>query len=126
MNQLEKSQLSIKLFKKEFGITILENNESLPFEIERVYYLYDVPSTSFRGGHAHHEQLEFLVALSGSFEVKLNENSSSLIAFSSSLPLEDEKTGFTPTEIRPPTVPAFITLSFQIKMVTLTFQIYML
>lgn len=47
-------------------------NDLLPFEIKRVYYLYDVPSDAFRGGHAHKEQQEFLVALSGSFEVHLD------------------------------------------------------
>ena len=44
----------------------------LPYKIKRVYYLYDVPSDSFRGGHAHKEQLEFLIALSGSFDVTLD------------------------------------------------------
>ena len=45
----------------------------MPFEIKRVYYLYDVPAGAERGGHSHKEQLEFLVALSGSFEVVLND-----------------------------------------------------
>src|SRR5690606_1020948 len=44
----------------------------IPFAIKRVYYLYDVPSDAYRGGHAHKEQYEFLIALSGSFEVVLN------------------------------------------------------
>ena len=48
-------------------------NDTIPFEIKRVYYLFDVPSTAYRGGHAHINQLEFLVALSGSFDVKLND-----------------------------------------------------
>lgn len=43
----------------------------LPFEMKRVYYLYDVPSAAERGGHSHKEQKEFLVALSGSFDVVL-------------------------------------------------------
>ncbi len=46
---------------------------TIPFEIKRVYYLYDVPSGSERGGHSHIEQQEFLVALSGSFEVVLDD-----------------------------------------------------
>jgi hypothetical protein len=46
---------------------------TIPFEIKRVYYLFDVPSTAYRGGHAHINQLELLVALSGSFDVKLND-----------------------------------------------------
>jgi dTDP-4-dehydrorhamnose 3,5-epimerase-like enzyme len=45
----------------------------IPFEIKRVYYLYDVPSGSERGGHSHIEQQEFLIALSGSFEVVLKD-----------------------------------------------------
>ncbi len=45
----------------------------LPYSIERVYYLYDVPSDAYRGGHAHKEQQEFLIALSGSFEVILDD-----------------------------------------------------
>ncbi len=44
----------------------------LPYKIKRVYYLYDVPSDAYRGGHAHKEQLEFLIALSGSFEVVID------------------------------------------------------
>lgn len=45
----------------------------LPFEMKRVYYLYDVPSAVERGGHSHIKQQEFLVALSGSFDVILND-----------------------------------------------------
>jgi dTDP-4-dehydrorhamnose 3,5-epimerase-like enzyme len=45
----------------------------LPFEFKRVYYLFDVPSNAFRGGHSHIEQHEVLIALSGSFEVVLND-----------------------------------------------------
>ena len=46
--------------------------DTIPFEIKRVYYLFDVPSTAYRGGHAHINQVELLVALSGSFNVKLH------------------------------------------------------
>jgi len=47
--------------------------KALPFEMKRVYYLYDIPSGGRRGGHSHIEQQEFLVALSGSFDVILND-----------------------------------------------------
>jgi mannose-6-phosphate isomerase-like protein (cupin superfamily) len=47
-------------------------SDFLPFEFKRVYYLFDVPSTAFRGGHAHINQQEVLIALSGSFEVTVN------------------------------------------------------
>ena len=48
-------------------------NDILPFEFKRIYYLFDVPSNAFRGGHSHIEQHEILIALSGSFEVTLND-----------------------------------------------------
>lgn len=50
------------------NIGVIENN-TVPFEVKRVYYLYDIPSTARRGGHAHKDQIELLVALSGSFDV---------------------------------------------------------
>ena len=54
------------------NLSVIENNV-IPFEIKRVYYLYDVPSGAERGGHSHKEQQEFLVALSGSVDVILND-----------------------------------------------------
>ena len=53
------------------NLSVIEK-DCLPYPIKRVYYLYDVPSDSYRGGHAHKEQLEFLIALSGSFDVTLD------------------------------------------------------
>jgi dTDP-4-dehydrorhamnose 3,5-epimerase-like enzyme len=47
-------------------------NDILPFEFKRIYYLFDIPSNAFRGGHSHIEQQEILIALSGSFEVILD------------------------------------------------------
>ena len=47
--------------------------EVVPFKIQRVYYLYDVPSDAYRGGHAHKKLLQFIIALSGSFEVLLDD-----------------------------------------------------
>lgn len=57
------------------NLSVIEDN-LIPFEIKRVYYLYDVPAGAERGGHAHKEQKEFLVALSGSFDVILNNGQS--------------------------------------------------
>lgn len=57
------------------NLAVIEK-DSIPFSIKRVYYLYDVPSDAYRGGHAHKEQQEFLIALSGSFEVVLNDGNS--------------------------------------------------
>ncbi|MGV3460869.1 MAG: sugar 3,4-ketoisomerase [Flavobacterium sp.] len=54
------------------NLSIIEK-DVIPFEFRRVYYLYDVPSGARRGGHAHREQQEFLIALSGSFEVIVDD-----------------------------------------------------
>lgn len=48
-------------------------NDVLPFEFKRIYYLFDVPSNAFRGGHAHKDLQQILIALSGSFEVVLDD-----------------------------------------------------
>ena len=57
------------------NLAVIEK-DILPYPIKRVYYLFDFPSDSFRGGHAHKEQLEFLIALSGSFTVTLDNGQS--------------------------------------------------
>lgn len=54
------------------NLSVIEK-DCIPFKFKRVYYLYDVPSDAYRGGHAHKEQLEFLIALSGSFDVILDD-----------------------------------------------------
>jgi len=57
------------------NLSVVEGN-TIPFPLKRVYYLYDVPSDSERGGHSHKEQQELLIALSGSFEVVLKDGNS--------------------------------------------------
>ena len=52
------------------NLAVIEK-DTIPYKINRVYYLYDVPSDSYRGGHAHKECLELLIAVSGSFTVTL-------------------------------------------------------
>ena len=54
------------------NLSVIEQ-EVVPFDIKRVYYLYDVPAGAERGGHAHKKLQQFLVALSGSFDVLLND-----------------------------------------------------
>ena len=61
-----------KIEDRRGNLSVIEK-DCTPFEIKRVYYLYDVPSDAFRGGHAHKDQSELLVALSGSFEVVLQD-----------------------------------------------------
>lgn len=55
------------------NITVVENQNQVPFNIERVYYLYDVPGGEERGGHAHKELYQLIIAASGSFDVVLND-----------------------------------------------------
>lgn len=61
-----------KIEDRRGNLSVIEK-DIIPFDIKRVYYLYDVPSDAYRGGHAHKEQYEFLIALSGSFEVVLDD-----------------------------------------------------
>jgi dTDP-4-dehydrorhamnose 3,5-epimerase-like enzyme len=55
------------------NLTFIEEQNHIPFEIKRVYWIYDVPGGETRGGHAFKEQKEFIVALSGSFDVVVND-----------------------------------------------------
>lgn len=61
-----------KIENPEGNIAIIENN-AIPFSIKRVYYLYDVPSSAKRGGHAHKNLNQVLIALAGSFDVVLKD-----------------------------------------------------
>jgi oxalate decarboxylase/phosphoglucose isomerase-like protein (cupin superfamily) len=65
--------ISIPKIEDNRGNLSVIEHDILPFEMKRVYYLYDVPSGAERGGHSHKEQKEFLIALSGSFDVILND-----------------------------------------------------
>ncbi|MCB0445476.1 MAG: FdtA/QdtA family cupin domain-containing protein [Gelidibacter sp.] len=55
------------------GKLAVVEKDSIPFAIQRVYYLYDIPSDSHRGGHAHKQQQSVIIALSGSFEVIVDD-----------------------------------------------------
>jgi dTDP-4-dehydrorhamnose 3,5-epimerase-like enzyme len=55
------------------NLTFVESQRHVPFEIKRVYYLYDVPGGETRGGHAHRQLEQFIIAASGSFEVSLDD-----------------------------------------------------
>jgi hypothetical protein len=62
-----------KIHNPAGNITIIENGGRLPFNIRRVYYLYDIPGGSERGGHAHKELYQLIVSASGSFDVILDD-----------------------------------------------------
>ncbi|WP_152090766.1 sugar 3,4-ketoisomerase [Azospira sp. I09] len=55
------------------NLTFVEGNHHIPFDIKRTYYLYDVPGGSVRGSHAHRNLHQFIIAMSGSFDVVLSD-----------------------------------------------------
>lgn len=55
------------------NLTFIEGNNHIPFDIKRVFYLYDVPTGEDRGAHAHHTLHQFLICLSGSFDVAIDD-----------------------------------------------------
>ena len=54
------------------NLSIIEEYKQIPFKIKRTYWIYDVPGGVERGGHAYKENVEFVIALSGSFDVEIN------------------------------------------------------
>ena len=62
-----------KIHRKSGNITVVENGNNVPFDVKRIYYLYDVPAGESRGGHAHYELEQYIIAASGSFDVILDD-----------------------------------------------------
>ena len=62
-----------KITEPRGNLTFIEGNSHVPFEIKRVYYLYDVPGGAHRGGHAHKALHQLIVAMAGSFDVLLDD-----------------------------------------------------
>ena len=62
-----------KISNSQGNLTFIEANNHIPFDIQRVYYLYDVPGGSVRGGHAHKNLHQLIVAMSGSFDIVLDD-----------------------------------------------------
>jgi len=62
-----------KFLDRRGNLSFLETNNHIPFEIKRIFWIYDVPGGEVRGGHAYRESEEFIIALSGSFDVVLND-----------------------------------------------------
>ncbi len=64
-----------KIVDSRGNLSFAENGTQVPFEIRRVYWIYDVPGGTDRGGHAYRENTELVIALSGSFDVLLDDGS---------------------------------------------------
>ena len=62
-----------KLTDPRGNLTFIEGNRHIPFDIKRIYYLYDVPGGSERGGHAHKALSQLIIAISGTFDVILSD-----------------------------------------------------
>jgi len=62
-----------KILDSRGNLSFLESNIHVPFEIKRIYWIYDVPGGEIRGSHAFKKSHEFIIALSGSFDVVLND-----------------------------------------------------
>lgn len=62
-----------RFLDKRGNLSFAENNNHIPFEIKRVYWIYDVPGGAIRGAHAYRENQEFIIALSGSFDVLVDD-----------------------------------------------------
>jgi hypothetical protein len=64
-----------KILNAAGNLTFVESDRHIPFDIKRVYYLYDVPGGAMRGGHAHKALHQLIIAMSGSFDVLLDDGS---------------------------------------------------
>jgi hypothetical protein len=62
-----------KITEARGNLTFIEGSRHIPFDIRRVYYLYDVPGGAARAGHAHRNLQQFLIAMSGSFDVLIDD-----------------------------------------------------
>lgn len=68
-----------KINNRAGNMSFIENSTNIPFDIKRVYYIYDVPGGSDRGGHAHKNLEQFVVAVSGAFEVLVDDGTNKKI-----------------------------------------------
>ena len=70
-----------KIHDRKGNLTSIENTIEIPFDVKRVFYLYDIPGGESRGAHAHKECHQFLVAASGAYEVLLNDGKTQRTVF---------------------------------------------
>jgi len=68
-----------KVLDARGNLSFIEGNNHIPFKIERTFWMYDVPGGMIRGGHAYRQTEEFIIALSGSFDVVINDGINKMI-----------------------------------------------
>lgn len=69
--------IDLQVFPDENGkLAVIENDGRCPFAIKRMFFLYDVPSGAARGGHSHYKEEQLIIAVTGSFDVRLNDGRS--------------------------------------------------
>jgi hypothetical protein len=73
MNEAVKLVSLPKIFDARGNLSFIESENHIPFSIQRIFLIYDVPGGQQRGGHAYREQQEFVVCLSGSFDVVIHD-----------------------------------------------------
>lgn len=66
-----------KIPNRKGNITVVQNGEKIPFDIQRIFYIYDIPGGAARGKHAHKSLYQLLIAVSGSFDVVINDGKNS-------------------------------------------------
>jgi len=70
-----------KIYNRAGNISVVENQVNAPFDVKRVYYLYDVPGGESRGGHAHKVLQQFIIAVSGAFDVLIDDGLNKKIVY---------------------------------------------
>ena len=65
-----------KIYNPAGSITPVQNSTEIPFDVKRIFYLYDIPGGVDRGGHAHHTLEQFVIAASGSFDITIDDGHS--------------------------------------------------
>ena len=75
VNDCKKVELDRHHSDRQGDLSVVENSKDVPFDVKRVYYLYDIPGGAERGGHAHKSLRQLIVAASGSFTVILDDGS---------------------------------------------------
>jgi hypothetical protein len=75
MSKIDQCQIIelTKILSPSGNLTFIENLNHIPFSIKRIYYMYDIPGGSYRGAHAHKNLQQLIIAMSGSFDIEIDD-----------------------------------------------------